>query len=187
MLTAAWLAYSMGWRAPGEELVRSRDGWKLTLRTGQKGQVREVVILIREVDDVASAGGISSIRITSGLTTPGIFTVRRTGPDTITTISDTPSAGVAERTIYSANPDEASLLGTELRQFDADPSSSTRCRWPRTCGRREAPMTLSEKSMDYGERGHVVVLPDAQALANAPRKRCERPPSRRWLSGVKPT
>jgi glucose-6-phosphate dehydrogenase assembly protein OpcA len=121
LLAAAWLEYAMGWRAPGEELVRSRDGWKLTLRAGQKGQSREVVILIREVDDPASAGGLSSIKITSGLNSPGTFIVRRTGPDTITTISDTTSAGIAERTIYSANPDEASLLGTELRQFDADP------------------------------------------------------------------
>jgi hypothetical protein len=121
LLAAAWLSYSMGWRAPGEELVRSRDGWKLTLRAGQKGQSREVVILIREVDDTDSTGGLSSIKITTGLNSPGTFIVRRTGPDTITTISDTVAAGTAERTIYSANPDAASLLGTELRQFDADP------------------------------------------------------------------
>ncbi|HYP59307.1 MAG TPA: glucose-6-phosphate dehydrogenase assembly protein OpcA, partial [Thermomicrobiales bacterium] len=59
LLAAAWLSYCMGWRAPGEELVRSRDGWKLTLRAGQKGQSREVVVVIKEVVDAASAGGLS--------------------------------------------------------------------------------------------------------------------------------
>jgi glucose-6-phosphate dehydrogenase assembly protein OpcA len=121
LLTAAWLAYCMEWRAPGEELVRSRDGWKLTLRAGQKGQSREVVILIKEVDDDASAGGLSSIKLTSGITAAGTFLVRRTGPDTMTTVSDTPHAGISERTIYSANPDQADLLSRELREFDSDP------------------------------------------------------------------
>jgi glucose-6-phosphate dehydrogenase assembly protein OpcA len=121
LLTAAWLSYCIGWRAPGEELVRSRDAWKLTLRAGQKGQSREVVIMIKEVDDPASAGGLSSITLASGTPASGSFSVRRTGPDTITTVSDTPLAGVSERTIYSANPDEAMLLSTELRQFDSDP------------------------------------------------------------------
>jgi glucose-6-phosphate dehydrogenase assembly protein OpcA len=121
LLTAAWLAYCMEWRAPGEELVRSRDGWKLTLRAGQKGQSREVVILIKEVDDDASAGSLSSIRLTSGTSAAGTFLVRRTGPDTMTTVSEMPHAGISERTIYSANPDQADLLSRELREFDSDP------------------------------------------------------------------
>ena len=121
LLAASWLAHCMGWRAPGEELVRSRDGWKLTLRAGQKGQSHEVIILIREVDDAASAAGLASIKITGGPAAPGTFLVRRSGPDTVTTVSDTPAAGVVERTIYSENPDEARLLSTELRQFDSDP------------------------------------------------------------------
>jgi glucose-6-phosphate dehydrogenase assembly protein OpcA len=121
LLTAAWLSNCMGWRAPGEELVRSRDGWKLTLRAGQKGQSREVVIVIKEVDDAASAGGLSAIRLNSGTTASGTFLVRRTGPDTMTTVSETPHAGISERTIYSANPDQADLLSRELREFDSDP------------------------------------------------------------------
>jgi glucose-6-phosphate dehydrogenase assembly protein OpcA len=121
LLVAGWLASSMGWRAPGEELVRSRDGWKLTLRAGQKGQSHEVVMMIREVEDEPCRPGISSITLTSGSTAPGAFSVRRTSPDTMTTISETPDTGITERTIYSANPDESRLLGTELRQFDADP------------------------------------------------------------------
>jgi len=121
LLTAAWLASCMGWRAPGEELVRSREGWKLTLRAGQKGQSHEVVIIIKEVDDDASAAGLAAIKITGGPAAPGTFLVRRTGPDTMTTVSETPAAGIVERTIYSANPDESSLLSVELRQFDSDP------------------------------------------------------------------
>ncbi len=121
LLAAAWLSYCMGWRAPGEELVRSRDGWKLTLRAGQKGQSREVVVVIKEVVDAASAGGLSAIRLNSGTTASGTFLVRRTGPDTMTTVSETPHAGISERTIYSANPDQADLLSRELREFDSDP------------------------------------------------------------------
>jgi glucose-6-phosphate dehydrogenase assembly protein OpcA len=121
LLAAGWLASCMGWRAPGEELVRSRDGWKLTLRAGQRGQSREVVMLVREVDEPACAAALSAITITAGPNAPGTFTVRRTGPDTMTTISDTPETGTTERTIYSANPDAARLLSIELRQFDSDP------------------------------------------------------------------
>jgi glucose-6-phosphate dehydrogenase assembly protein OpcA len=121
LLAAGWLASCMGWRAPGEELVRSRDGWKLTLRAGQRGQSREVVMLVREVDEPACAAALSAITISAGPNAPGTFTVRRTGPDTMTTISDTPETGTTERTIYSANPDAARLLSIELRQFDSDP------------------------------------------------------------------
>lgn len=120
LLTSAWLASCLGWRAPGEELVRSRDGWKLTLRAGQKGQSREVVIIIRDIEESAEVG-LAAIRMTSGPAAPGTFLVRRTGPDTMTTVSETPTAGVVERTIYSASPDESRLLSIELRQFDSDP------------------------------------------------------------------
>lgn len=121
LLTGAWLASCMGWRAPGEELVRAREGWKLTLRAGQKGQSHEVVIIIKEVEDGAATAGLAAIRLTGGPTAPGTFLVRRTGPDTMTTVSETPAAGITERTIYSANPDESRLLSIELRQFDSDP------------------------------------------------------------------
>jgi glucose-6-phosphate dehydrogenase assembly protein OpcA len=120
LLTAGWLASCMGWRAPGEELVRSRDDWKLTLRAGQKGQSHEVVMLLREVEDEHCAPGLSSITIDAGSPAPGSFSVRRTSKDSMTTLSSTPGAGIAERTIYSANPDASRLLGIELRQFDHD-------------------------------------------------------------------
>lgn len=120
LLTAGWLASCMGWRAPGEELVRSRDGWKLTLRAGQKGRSHEVVMLLREVEDGNCGPGLASISMVAGNQAPGAFTVRRSSSETITTISDTPAAGIVERTIYSPNPDEARLLGIELRQFDHD-------------------------------------------------------------------
>ena len=77
-------------------------------------------MLLREIDDEHCAPGLSSIKITAGGSAPGSFTVRRTSKDTMTTISETPGAGVVERTIYSANPDASRLLGIELRQFDQD-------------------------------------------------------------------
>ena len=121
LLAAGWLASCMGWRAPGEELVRSREGWKLTLRAGQRGSSHEVILYIREMEKVAPSPSVVSVKITGGLDYPGTFTVRRTSPETLTTISETPSAGRVERTIYSLSRDEARLLGIELRQFDSDP------------------------------------------------------------------
>ena len=121
LLAAGWLASCMGWRAPGEELVRSRDGWKLTLRAGQKGRSHEVILMIREIDKVATSPSLVAITIIGGNGAPGTFTVRRTGPETMTTISETPVGGRVERSIYSASRDEARLLGIELRQFDHDP------------------------------------------------------------------
>jgi glucose-6-phosphate dehydrogenase assembly protein OpcA len=121
LLAAGWLASSMGWRAPGEELVRSKDGWKLTLRAGERGQSREVVLLLKEISKVSVSPSLISITISSGGTAPGTFTVRRTGDETMTTVSTTGTSGTGERTIYSASRDEAKLLGNELRQFDRDP------------------------------------------------------------------
>ena len=121
LLCAGWLASCMGWRAPGEELVMSREGWKLTLRAGQKGKSHEVILYIREIDKVAPSPSVIAITITGGQNAPGTFTVRRTSPETLTTISDTPSGGQVERTIYSLSRDEPRLLSAELRQFDSDP------------------------------------------------------------------
>ena len=121
LLAAGWLASCMGWRAPGEELVRSRDGWKLTLRAGQKGSSHEVILYLREIDRVAPSPSVISVTITGGLDALGTFTVRRTSPETLTTISESASGDRVERTIYSASRDEPRLLGIELRQFDSDP------------------------------------------------------------------
>lgn len=121
LLAAGWLASCMGWRAPGEELVRSGDGWKLTLRAGERGHSHEVVLLLREIDKVSASPSLVSITIETGSDAPGSFNVRRTGDETLTTTSSTPSGGTTERTVYSATRDEARLLGIELRQFDRDP------------------------------------------------------------------
>jgi len=121
LLCAGWLASCMGWRAPGEELVRSRDGWKLTLRAGQKGKSHEVLLYLRPMERIAHSPAVVSVSLTGGPEAPGSYTVRRTSPETLTTISETPMGGKAERTIYAASRDEARLLGIELRQFDSDP------------------------------------------------------------------
>ncbi len=121
LLAAGWLASSMGWRAPGEELVRSKDGWKLTLRAGEKGNSHEVVMMIREINKVSVSPSLISITLNTGNEAPGMFNVRRTGDETMTTTSETPQGGSSDRTIYSASRDEARLLGIELRQFDRDP------------------------------------------------------------------
>ena len=47
LLMAGWLATRLGWRAPGE-MVSFRDGWRSTLRAGEKGKSREIVLTLME-------------------------------------------------------------------------------------------------------------------------------------------
>ena len=121
LLTAAWLAYCMEWRAPGEELVRSRDGWKLTLRAGpERPKPRG-----RDPDQGSRRRGLGRRLLRDPIDERnkrrGTFLVRRTGTGYDDHVSEMPHAGISERTIYSANPDQADLLSRELREFDSDP------------------------------------------------------------------
>lgn len=120
LFVAGWLATRLGWRTPGEELVRSRDGWKLTLRAGERGRSREVVLILRPVWTDNPTPSLVSVQLSASGSSPGAFTVRRTSLETIVTISELPDQAPVERTAYALNPEDRQLLATELRMSGHD-------------------------------------------------------------------
>jgi glucose-6-phosphate dehydrogenase assembly protein OpcA len=119
LLLAGWLCTRLGWRAPGEELVRSRDGWKLTLRAGQRGKSREVIITIAISDDPMVGPCVGSVVLHAGGDAPGTFRVERVTPESVETSSE--FASKVDRIVYVRNLDDARLLSLELRVFGSDP------------------------------------------------------------------
>ena len=120
LLLAGWLATRLGWRTPGEGLVRSRDGWKLTLRAGERGRSREVVLVLRPVPLDAPYPSLVSVQMTATSPSPGAFTVRRTSPETIVTISQLTGQPPVERTAYALVQEDDQLLTSELRSAGFD-------------------------------------------------------------------
>jgi glucose-6-phosphate dehydrogenase assembly protein OpcA len=119
LLTAAWLCTRLGWRAPGEELVRARDGWKLTLRAGARGRSREVILTLRSSDNPDAAPSLQSVTLSASGDHSGIFKVERVSEEGVQTTSETPTP--VQRIVYARNPSHAALLAQELREFGADP------------------------------------------------------------------
>jgi glucose-6-phosphate dehydrogenase assembly protein OpcA len=120
LLIAGWLATRLEWRAPGE-LVRSKDGWRLTLRAGPKGRSREVLLSLRPTDSAPARSCLGSVTLIATGSDPGEFTVERTGEAGITTMSETPTMPRVSRLVYGRQADEGQLLGQELRNFAGDP------------------------------------------------------------------
>jgi glucose-6-phosphate dehydrogenase assembly protein OpcA len=120
LLTAGWLATRLEWRAPGE-LVRNKDGWRLTLRAGPKGRSREVLLSLRPTDAEAARACLGSVKLVANGTDPGEFVVERTNEVGITTTSETPTMPRVSRLVYQRLVDDAHLLSQELRNFSGDP------------------------------------------------------------------
>ncbi|HEY7036711.1 MAG TPA: glucose-6-phosphate dehydrogenase assembly protein OpcA [Thermomicrobiales bacterium] len=120
LLTAGWLATRLEWRAPGE-LVRSKDGWRLTLRAGPKGRSREVLLSLRPTDSAPARSCLGAVTLVATGADPGEFTVERTGDVGITTVSETPTMPKVSRLVYGRQPDDTHLLSQELRNFAGDP------------------------------------------------------------------
>lgn len=121
LLLAGWLATRLGWRASGE-LVKSRNGWRSTLRATGQGKSREVVLLLTEGGAVDSCSCIGKIQIVAGSDFPGTFEVERTSDDEITTTSELSGAPAVTRMVHSGCADERSLISQELRRLHEDPT-----------------------------------------------------------------
>lgn len=119
LLMAGWLCTRLGWRAPGEELVRSRDGWKLTLRAGARGKSREVILTLKPTADPAAGCCVGAVTIQVGGANSGTYTVERSSNESVVTSSELVTK--VSRTVYLRNPDDARLLSLELRVFGSDP------------------------------------------------------------------
>lgn len=121
LLLAGWLATRLGWRAAGE-LVRFRNGWRSTLRAGEHGKSREIVLTLVEGGGVDSCGCVEKIQIISGGNAQGEFEVERTSDDEITTTSELSGASPVTRLVHSRCPDDRFLISQELRRLHEDPT-----------------------------------------------------------------
>lgn len=119
LLMAGWLCTRLGWRAPGEELVRTRDGWKLTLRAGERGRSREVIVMLVPAKADVAGPCIGSIELVANGASPGRFRVHRVSEESVESVSE--AATHVSRVVYLRNLDDARLLSLELRVFGADP------------------------------------------------------------------
>jgi glucose-6-phosphate dehydrogenase assembly protein OpcA len=120
LLMAGWLCTRLGWRAPGEELVRSKDGWKLTLRAGARGRSREVILTLRSTDHVAADSSLDEIQLAASGSKSATFRIARKSHDGVATTSHTDSVDV-NRIVFMRNLSEHELLSLELRDFGSDP------------------------------------------------------------------
>ncbi|MCO5221108.1 MAG: glucose-6-phosphate dehydrogenase assembly protein OpcA [Thermomicrobiales bacterium] len=121
LLMAGWLATRLGWRAPGE-LVSFRDGWRSTLRAGETGKSREIVLMLSEGARTDTSGGLEKIRLVAGGTATGLFEIRRISEDEIETTSQHIDAAPVTRMVHSRCPDDRFLISQELRRLHEDPT-----------------------------------------------------------------
>jgi glucose-6-phosphate dehydrogenase assembly protein OpcA len=121
LLLAGWLATRLGWRASGE-LVSFRNGWRSTLRAGERGKSREIVLMLLEGGPVDSCACVEKIQIIAGGNAQGVFEVERTSADEITTTSELSGASPVTRMVHSSCPDERYLISQELRRLHEDPA-----------------------------------------------------------------
>lgn len=119
LLMAGWLGSRLGWRAPGE-LVRARDGWRLTLRAGERGRSREVLLHLHPGTSSFSCSSLEAVHLSATQSHPGTFSVIRTDEDGITTVSETPTVPRVSRLVHSGCPDDRSLLSLMLRLLHED-------------------------------------------------------------------
>lgn len=120
LLLAGWLSTRLGWKAPGE-LVRSKDGWRLTLRAGPRGRSREVLLSIQPTDNMSAVGSLATVTLLANGAAPGEFSVERTSVEGITTVSETPTMPRVSRLVYEHRLADSHLLSQELRNFTGDP------------------------------------------------------------------
>lgn len=123
LLYAGWLGSRLNWRTPGELLpVRGEmNVWRATLRAGTAGHQREVTLTLRPTARPLAASTLLDVRLAADGGKAGFFTVERLDADEISTTSDSPEMPSMIRTVYAPIPDDAELLGEELRLFGRDP------------------------------------------------------------------
>jgi glucose-6-phosphate dehydrogenase assembly protein OpcA len=122
LLYAGWLGSRLNWRTPGELLPVRGDPnvWRATLRAGAAGRQREVTLTLRPTAQLLAASTLLDVRLAADGGKAGFFTIERLDADEISTTSDSPEIPNMVRTVFAPLPDEADLLGEELRDFGRD-------------------------------------------------------------------
>jgi glucose-6-phosphate dehydrogenase assembly protein OpcA len=123
LLYAGWLGSRLNWRTPGELLPVRGDPnvWRATLRAGAAGRQREVTLTLRPTARPLAASTLLDVRLAADGGKAGFFTVERLDADEISTSSESAEMPSMVRTVFAPLPDEADLLGEELRIFGRDP------------------------------------------------------------------
>jgi glucose-6-phosphate dehydrogenase assembly protein OpcA len=118
LMIAGWFSSRLGWQAPGE-LVRTHDGWRVTLRAGKPGRRREVILRLHP-EDRAFDACLAKISLAAIAPAAGLYSIERTGPNTLMTRSENAEAPVVSRAIYLHSQETVALLEHELRHFGRD-------------------------------------------------------------------
>lgn len=121
LLMAGWLATRLDWRAHGE-LVKFRDGWRSTLRAGERGKSREIVLMLREGTQEYTCGCLEKIHLIAGGIAQGQFEIERISEEELTTTSVLREASPATRLVHSRCLEDRALISQELRRLHEDPT-----------------------------------------------------------------
>src|SRR6478735_945890 len=120
LLLAGWLASSLDWRIPGP-LVRTSDGWRVTLRGGAGSAEREILLRLRHRTQVQMRGRILSVTLRAeGKTTPSIFSIERLSEGFVRTHSEPEGAMPTTRSVPAAVFTNEVLLSRELASLGRD-------------------------------------------------------------------
>jgi glucose-6-phosphate dehydrogenase assembly protein OpcA len=119
LLAAGWLSTRLGWQAPGE-LVRTHNGWRVTLRAGKAGRRREVILRLQPSDQAEDLC-LSKLSLSAIAPAAGFFSIERAGANTLTTKSESEGGPAVSRAVYLHLQDTVALLEHELGQFGRDP------------------------------------------------------------------
>jgi len=120
LLMAGWLGSVLGWRVPGP-MVRTRDGWRVTLRAGESGAEREVLLRFVFHKEPVERSRVLRIALRSdGPDGVARFTVRRTSEEIIETESALPGKAPAVRRAPVRLLSDAVLAADELAEVGHD-------------------------------------------------------------------
>ncbi|HET8523258.1 MAG TPA: glucose-6-phosphate dehydrogenase assembly protein OpcA [Thermomicrobiales bacterium] len=119
LLMVGWLATRLGWQSPGE-LVKTREGWRVTLRAGKTGRRREIILRMKATDDPTSSGILRSVKIDCADPACGSFRVERVDMQCLTTQSQVGDASAMTRMVHTRASHPEDLITDELRMFGRD-------------------------------------------------------------------
>jgi glucose-6-phosphate dehydrogenase assembly protein OpcA len=121
LLIAGWLAASLNWRPPGP-MVRAKDGWRVTLRSGSGASEREIVFRLRLKQASRSPGRVLSVMMRSddGDPMPALFRIERVSGDQIHTYSEFGGHPPMTRGVPAPVFTDSALLGRELATLGRD-------------------------------------------------------------------
>lgn len=119
LLMAGWLSSRLGWRAPGD-LIPAQEGYRLTLRAGERGRSREVLLHLVQGTSPLSCSSLENVRLSAGGAEPSVFSVERTDEAAITTYSSSQHVADMTRLVHSSCPSDRVILAAKLRRLRID-------------------------------------------------------------------